>query len=139
MQSVKVKDYMIYQPVTFTPETLLAQAVVRLLDSKQLGAPVIDAEQKLLGYISEQDCLSFMLKGTYHCDDMMTKVSECMRTDVLSADVNDSVLTLAETMTEKKPKVLPVVEDDLVIGIITRREILSALCKHLRSEEKNQL
>jgi CBS domain-containing protein len=138
MQSVKVKDYMIYQPVTFTPETLLAQAVVRLLDSKQLGAPVVDVDLNLLGYISEQDCISFMLKGTYHCD-MMTKVSECMRTDVLSADVNDSVLTLAETMTEPKPKVLPVVEDNRVIGIITRREILSALCQHLSAEEKNQL
>ena len=138
MESVKVKDYMIYQPVTFAPDTLLAQAVTKLLNAKQIGAPVIDLKQNLLGFISEQDCLSFMLKGTYHCD-MMTQVSDCMRKDVLSVHVNDSILEIAETMTAQKPKVLPVVDDDKVVGIITRSEVLSALCKHLSAEEKHAL
>ena len=138
MESIKVKDYMIYQPVTFTPDTLLAQAVIKLLDAKQLGAPVIDMKQKLLGFISEQDCLSFMLKGTYHCD-MMTQVADCMKKDVLSVNMNDSILTIAEDMQPQKPKILPVIDDDKVVGIITRSEILSAICKHLSAEEKNAI
>ncbi|MBL6734352.1 MAG: CBS domain-containing protein [Shewanellaceae bacterium] len=134
MESLKVKDYMIYQPVTFNPETLLAQAATKLLHAKQLGAPVIDNKKQLLGFISEQDCMMIMLKGTYHCD-MMMPVSDCMRKDVLSVGLHDSVLAIAESMTGQKPKVLPVVDDDKVIGIITRSEILTAICTHLNTKD----
>lgn len=139
MESIKVKDYMVYQPTTFKADMALSEAVSLLHKEKQIGAPVVDKDCKLVGFISEQECLSYILKGAYHCD-LMIKVSECMRLDVLSVKENDSILDIAELMTQDKPKILPVMDQDgYLLGIITRKEILAALCKHLNLMEKSQL
>ncbi|MBY5991127.1 CBS domain-containing protein [Ferrimonas balearica] len=131
MESVKVIDYMERHPVKLTPATPLSSAVELLLEKGQLGAPVVDEENRLLGFISEQECLAKLLENSYHCD-LTAKVSDVMRTDVLSVGPEDSVLSLAELMLGQKPKVYPVVEAERVIGIIDRSRVLKAIGTHLK-------
>lgn len=132
MESIKIKDYMTFQPLTLNKDTPLITAVESLFEHECLGAPVIDQQKKLIGFLSEEDCLSVMLKRTYHCD-MMMKVSDCMRTEVLSVDIEANILAVAESMVGQKPKMYPVLDDDKVVGLITRTQILQAICKHLNS------
>ncbi|MBY6017046.1 CBS domain-containing protein [Ferrimonas balearica] len=131
MESVKVIDYMERHPVKLTPDTPLSSAVEMLLSKGQAGAPVVDAESHLLGFISEQDCLAKLLESSYHCD-LTAKVEDVMRTDVLSTTPDDSVLSLAEMMLGQKPKIYPVVESGRVIGIIDRSRVLQAIGTHLK-------
>ncbi|MBY6188654.1 CBS domain-containing protein [Marinobacter hydrocarbonoclasticus] len=131
MESVKVIDYMERHPVKLTPDTPLSSAVELLLNKGQMGAPVVDSEDHLLGFISEQDCLAKLLESSYHCD-LTAIVADVMRTEVLTAQGEDSVLSLAEMMLGQKPKIYPVVEEGKVIGVIDRSRVLKALGTHLK-------
>jgi FOG: CBS domain len=67
MESITVKDYMNKRPVTFSPDMPLSSALEKLLRSQQTGGPVVDANKRLVGFISEQDMLQQLLRDSYHC------------------------------------------------------------------------
>lgn len=133
MHSLKVVDYMNRHPVSFSPEMSIEAAVSVLLQSNQRGGPVVDAQHKLVGFLSEQDCLATMLRDTYHNEQSAT-VGDCMyRGDVVTIDADSSVTDLAQQMTANKPKMYPVVDADRqLIGVITRTDVLRAIDLHLR-------
>ncbi|WP_413111482.1 CBS domain-containing protein [Thaumasiovibrio sp. DFM-14] len=130
MESLKVRDYMHTHPVTFSPDASLSVALDTLLASKQTGGPVVDALGKVIGFISEQDMMHTLLNVGYHCQDTHS-VRDCMRTDVLAASVNESIIDLAGRMVSGKPKLYPVVEGEKLVGLITRRDVLKAISAHL--------
>jgi predicted transcriptional regulator len=133
MESVHIKDYMNHYPVTFSPQMVIEEASFRFLKTKQMGGPVVDANQKLVGFLSESDVLAKMLETIYH-NEHIANVADIMRTDVLAVKPTDSILELGQNMLLNKPKVYPVVDEDgKVIGTICRNDVLMAIDKHLRS------
>ncbi len=134
MESVKVKDHMNHRPVSFKGTETVVEAVEKLLQSKSSGGAVINDERKVIGFLSEQDCLKAMLSSTYHSGEASQCVAEVMHTDPVNVKAYDSVLQLAEDMVNSRPRVYPVVDDDgHLIGSIDRTHILYALDKHLHS------
>ena len=130
MESLKVKDYMNVRPVTFEPKMSLSKALDKLLSSKQIGGPVIDESRKVVGFLSEQDMIHKLLKVGYYCQDTHT-VEECMRAEVLTVSPEDSIIELADTMAGQKPKIYPVVENGHLAGVITRRDVLTAISNQI--------
>ncbi len=127
MTSLCVRDYMNMRPVVFSPEMSLSAALDKLLTSKQIGGPVVDKDHRLVGFLSEQDMIETVLKVGYCCQDSYS-VTDCMSTQVLTANPEDSIMVLAEQMTIKKPKIYPVVSDDgNLVGVISRRDVLFAI------------
>ena len=114
------------RPILLTADMSLAIAVEKLLESNKSGAPVVDSVGKLVGFLSQQDCLSVMLKSSYHCD-MTSTVADCMKSPVLTVAPDDSILELAEQMLGAKPKIYPVLNDGRVIGTINRTNVLKAM------------
>ncbi|MBF8222225.1 MULTISPECIES: CBS domain-containing protein [Halomonadaceae] len=92
------------------------------------GAPVVDDRDHLIGFISEQDVLGKLLESTY-LNDEPPLVKELMRHEVLSVSPNKSITDLAQEMLGTKPKVYPVVEQERLVGIVTRRDILNAILR----------
>ncbi|MDV5169334.1 CBS domain-containing protein [Photobacterium rosenbergii] len=130
MESLKVKDYMNVRPVTFEPKMSLSKALDKLLSAKQIGGPVVDETRKVVGFLSEQDMIHKLLKVGYYCQDTHT-VEECMRADVLTVSPEDSIIELADTMAGQKPKIYPVVENGHLVGVITRRDVLTAISNQI--------
>jgi CBS domain-containing protein len=128
MQSPKVlvRDYM--HPVThfFKQDTSIEEIVKTLTKNRIAGGPVVDADRKLVGFVTEQDCIKQMLNDTYYCDSHDV-ARDIMRKNPLSVKPNDDVLHIAEDMLKKLPKIYPVVEDEKIVGMITRADILKAL------------
>lgn len=137
MESLKVSDHMNQRPVTFTNNMPVAQAVERLLQSKQTGGPVVDAENKVIGFLSEQDCLVQMIESSYYRE-QVAHVKDIMVKDVLAIKPYMSVIELAQKMTTQKPKVYPVVDDDgYLLGTINRSDLLNAIDLQLHDGYKN--
>ncbi|ELJ8838190.1 CBS domain-containing protein [Vibrio parahaemolyticus] len=137
MHSLKVKDYMTLQAVTFTKDMSLTAALNKVMQSVTLGGPVIDENEKVVGFLSEQDLLDKLVKASYHCQDTHT-VQECMHEDVLSVSPEMSVIELADMMKVGKPKMYPVVDDrGKLVGIITRRDVLRAIGMTLNESFKH--
>ena len=130
MESLKVKDYMTLQAVTFTPEMSLSAALQKVLNSRYLGGPVVNERKEVIGFLSGQDLLDKLIKVSYYCQDTHI-VSDCMHSEVLSVTSETSIIQLAEMMQVGKPKVYPVIDDGKLVGIITRRDVLTAIGKNI--------
>lgn len=127
MESIKVKDYMNKRPVTFKVSMSLSTAMDKMLNSHQTGGPVVDENNHVVGFLSEQDLIHKLLRVAYSCQDS-DNVADCMRADVKTVTADNSVIKLAEDMQPTKPKVYPVVdENSRLIGVISRRDILRAI------------
>ena len=135
MKLAKVKEYMKECEVTFDKDMAIALAVERMLATHQSGGPVVDEQLKVIGFLSEQDCLQKMIESSYTGESADT-VESIMQTDTLVLTVDNSIMGLAEQMTLPKPKVYPVVdEDEKLIGIISRRDVLTALDEYFHSAQ----
>lgn len=130
MNSLKVKDYMTLQAVTFTVDMSLSAALNKVIKNVVMGGPVINEKEEVIGFLSEQDLLDKLVKASYHCQDSYT-VGECMHSDVLSVSSDMSIIELADMMKVGKPKMYPVVDNKKLVGVITRRDVLKAVGQSL--------
>jgi len=137
MQSLKVVDYMNRHPVSFKADMPIEAAVELLLQTGQRGGPVVNVDHKLVGFLSEQDCLAAMLRDAYH-NEQGASVADCMyHGDVVTVDANSNITDLAQQMTNNRPKIYPVIDSDKqVIGVITRTDVLRAIDMHLGDNYK---
>ena len=135
MHSLKVVDYMNRHPVSFKADMTIETAVEILLQSNQRGGPVCDEQNRLIGFLSEQDCLASILRDTYHNEQGAT-VADCMyQGDVVTVSADTSITDLAQQMIANQPKIYPVIDaDKQVIGVITRSDVLRAIDIHTHAE-----
>lgn len=133
MDFLKVADHMDRHPVTFDLAMTLEAAVDRLVKSGKIGGPVVNAQQQVIGFLSEQDCLAKMLIDSYH-DQMSANVSDVMRSEVITVSAETSIIELAQLMLKPKPKLYPVVdENQRLVGVISRSDVLKAIDLELHS------
>ncbi|MGF1756298.1 CBS domain-containing protein [Vibrio makurazakiensis] len=130
MESLKVKDYMTHQAVTFTVDMPLSAALDRVMKTDHMGGPVINDKEEVIGFLSEQDLLDKLVKVSYFCQDTHL-VGDCMHPEVLAVSPDVSIIELADMMKVGKPKVYPVVDKKKLVGIITRRDVLRAIGKNI--------
>ncbi|QJT25627.1 CBS domain-containing protein [Aeromonas media] len=123
---LQIRDHMSRLAHSLSPQLGLAEALDRLHQADSSGLPVLDDQKRLIGFLSEQDCIPSLLTGSYHCDSR-TRVEDLMSRTPLFVSPDDSILDLARQMTGAKPKIYPVREGDKVVGIINRRQVMQAL------------
>ncbi|WP_342059876.1 CBS domain-containing protein [Aeromonas sp. OTU364] len=123
---LQIRNHMSRLTHFLSPQLGLAEALDRLHQADASGLPVLDGQKRLIGFLSEQDCIPSLLTGSYHCDSR-TRVEELMSRTPLFVSPDDSILDLARQMTGARPKVYPVLEGGKVIGIINRRQVMQAL------------
>lgn len=126
IEALTVADCMVPAALTVTPETTIPEAVEKMLSAKLIGAPVVDTEHKILGYISEQDCLRYMISDSYYSD-QRELVGDVMKTEVLFVEPEMAIIDLAQLMSTNKPKKYPVCDEGKLIGVINRSHVMKAL------------
>ncbi len=125
MNTVKIKDYMSTQVITFKPEENIIAALRKLVQKGHSGGPVLDNEGNLVGIISEIDCLQEALMDGYYQEvgdrvaDHMTKDLDCVKQD-------DDIIKCADLFNKGRRR-LPVLDGDKLVGIITRKDFARAL------------
>ncbi len=125
IQSIAVKDYMVASLVTFTPTMDVMEAIDVLVKNRISGAPVIDDHGNLVGLLSEKDCMKVAIQAGYY-EELGGRVEEYMTKEVITVESESSVLDLAKMFMEKSPRRYPVVEDNRLVGQISRRDVLRA-------------
>src|SRR3989338_8721804 len=126
LKSIKVRDYMTRHLVTFRSETDLFTAINRLLEHRISGAPVVDSQGHLIGLLSEGDCLRGILSGAYY-ESAGGDVSAYMTTEVETISPEADIIEVSERFLRGRRRRMPVVEDDRLIGQISRSHVLPAV------------
>lgn len=96
---------------------------LELLSSPYSGAPVVDSAGKFLGFISEFDLLAALESGR---DLDQLQAGEIMVQDRKAVQTSTTIADTVRIMKEHHLLVLPVVQDEVVVGSITRRDVLRA-------------
>jgi len=129
VHSVKIKDYMSSNVTTFKPEDSIISALRTLINKGRSGAPVLDNEGKLVGILSEIDCLKEVLMDGYYQEagdrvaNHMTKELDCVNQD-------DDIITCADLFMKGRRR-LPVLNGNKLVGIVTRQDFARALINRI--------
>ncbi|MDF1821166.1 MAG: CBS domain-containing protein [Alcanivoracaceae bacterium] len=125
--SKKVSDVMARHPASIKVGTDITDVVDILLRLKTTGLPVVADNRKVVGFISEQDCLRSLLVSSYHCEGSPV-VEDIMHIDPYTLAAEDNLVDVANLMIMQKPKIYPVVDDSgTLVGLLTRGHVLNAL------------
>lgn len=125
--SLTVKDVMRTRIVSLRPETDLMDAMQLLATHRVSGAPVIDARGNLVGILSERDGLHSVVTGCYLGACGCGPVEDFMSTDVKTVDTGTSLLEVAQLFDRTKYRRFPVLDENHVVGLVTRRDVVGLL------------
>ena len=128
-----VADWMTREVVTVAPDDSVAHAMHLMRDRKIKHLPVLK-DGRLVGVISDRDIKAFApSKATaldvYEINYLLAKakVAEAMTRAAVTAGPDTPVEEAARLMLEKNVGALPVLEGDILVGIISDRDIFRAL------------
>ena len=134
MQSILVSDFMDQNPHAIRDTATVHEVVDSLMKEQITGAPVVDAENHLIGFVSEQDCIKELLNDAFYGQESPS-VTSVMSKNVKTVEPNSSILTIAESMAKQPPSNFPVCEEGKLVGLISRRLMLKALLESSRNAE----
>jgi CBS domain-containing protein len=135
--SVELKDYMLRHPVTARPELTVYEAALRILDHKVSGLVVVDERKALMGMLSELDCLRVILAGVYNDEEFgAALVGDVMAREVEVQHPHDDIVDVATSMLHHKHRRRPVVQDGLLVGQVTCRQILKVVTEGLKDQKR---
>ncbi len=138
-QPTTVRDCMHRQPLTIRPDANLVEAVNIITEHGLTGLTVTDASGAVEGVLSELDCLRGILTAIYNDGDPEhALVSEVMTSTVNACSAQDSIVEVAQSMLETRQRRRPVVEDGVLVGQVSSRNILWALMEHSRRRFREQ-
>lgn len=123
-----VTDYMTQEVITFHPLQSIAEAMDVFLEKRISGAPVMDDDGKIIGILSEIDCLKIMVDEAYHnLPHGKITVMQYMSNNVATVPQSADVLDVASKFLHTHYRRFPVVDHNgKLIGQISRRDILQA-------------
>ncbi|MCF6337070.1 MAG: CBS domain-containing protein [Gammaproteobacteria bacterium] len=124
--SICVRDYMTTSLFTLQESTEILRAVHVLVEKDISGAPVIDENGKLVGILTERDCMRIDLEASYY-EGYGGRVENYMSKKVVSIEPDVSILELAKRFIDAPYRRYPVLENGRLIGLISRRDVMRAL------------
>ena len=118
--------------LTIEPTKKLADAT-RLLAEHAIGALVVTgADRRIVGIVSERDIVQELAAhGPASLDLPLTDV---MTRRVTTCSMNDTVISVMERMTEGRFRHMPVVNGDIVVGIVTIGDVVNYRLQELEYE-----
>ncbi len=118
------RDCMTVNVVTFSPDDDLFGAMAQLLKNHFAAAPVVDGDRKVLGILTEKDCLRCLSNLAYSEDLDAGTVGEFQSPLKESCTPNMDIFGVTNHFLATNFPLLPVIEDDRLVGVISRRDTL---------------
>jgi acetoin utilization protein AcuB len=134
-----VKDYMTRHPIMISPTTSATEAQKLMIESKVRHLPIVGSGKRLLGLVTRErlripptdlgslnvwEISRFLSDLTV--EDVMVKGD-----DLITTGPDTTLEEAAQVMVENKIGCLPVLEEGLVVGIITETDMLVQLSELL--------
>ena len=124
--SPTIEAYMATELVTFAPDDDIIHAMRVLIEKHFSGAPVVDGDGKLVGVISQKDCMAIVYNTAYH-QDIGGQVEQYMHHEVECLDVGTSIFDAADHFLHSNFRRFPVLRDGKLVGQISRHDIIRAI------------
>jgi CBS domain-containing protein len=145
-----VANIMTHDVISVAPETGVAQIAALLSKHRISAVPVIDAGGQIIGMVSEGDLLSpfitanqarrswwldILAEGETLAPDFVQYISmdhhvarDLMTKKVITATEDMPIAQVADLLIKNHIKRVPIIRDGHVTGIVSRADIVRALC-----------
>lgn len=112
--SVKASDPVLETPVSVDAHSPVSD-VLALLGKRAHGTAVVLDKQRVVGIISERDCLEV---------DRFSQAGDVMTTDIVTAGRNQDLMAVFDILSTRHLAVVPVLDGDHLAGVLTRKGVL---------------
>jgi CBS domain-containing protein len=143
------RDVMTSPPITVGPDTSVSEVATLLLERRISAVPVVDPEGRMIGIVSEGDLLrradakterrrsswmELLLDRNVSAADFVkthgNRASDVMTRSVVTVAPDADLADIAALLERKRIKRVPVVENDRIVGIVSRANLLHGLVAH---------
>ena len=125
--TVLVKDIMTSNLVLFTVEQSIHEVMNSFIKNKISGGPVVDDRGKLIGVISEGDCMKEVSDSRYFNMPILDKsVGHFMTKEVETLPASMTLFDAASRFHETSRRRFPVLDNTKLVGQISRKDIVIA-------------
>lgn len=143
------KDIMETNIITVSPDTEIPKAVSTLLDNHINGVPVVNDKEEIVGILCQSDLIFqqkeiplppiftlldsiIPLSSSQKLEDEFKKISaatveQAMVKDPVTVSSDTNVAQIAGLMVEKHFHTIPVVDNNRLVGIIGKEDILKTM------------
>ena len=139
---MQVSDVMTHEVVTVGSETSVKDAAELMVAGGFAALPVLDERGQLVGIVAEADVLRDRLPedpllhvrraGPGSASAPPTLVGEVMTREVRSVEPTADLADVARLIVDESLRSVPVIDEQTLVGILSRRDVLRAL---VRSDE----
>jgi CBS domain-containing protein len=128
--AILVSDYMTKKLVTFSPDQSILEVMEAFAKHHISGGPVLDNNGFLVGIISEADCMKTISESRYFNQPILDKSVERFMTKNVETIPHDmSIFDAAGVFDRHNRRRLPVMKDSILVGQISRKDIVVAALK----------
>jgi CBS domain-containing protein len=144
---MKASDVMTHDVVSVAPDTSVRKIAALLLSKGISAVPVVDGTGAPLGIVSEGDLigrkeaeceerqdwwLTILAEGEAVNRELLAnfnypRASDLMSTPVITVNEETSLRDIADILTSRRIKRVPVVRDGRIVGIVSRADLVRAL------------
>jgi len=124
LKGAEVSGIMTKNPITVPDSGPLPKAARVMLENKITAIPVVDANRKMVGIITTSDIFRFVQAELPELKENLV-VKDYMTSRVVTLDPDDSLLEAHRVMGLERIRSMPVVDDEQLLGIVTRTDLLS--------------
>lgn len=128
MTAYRVGSIMRTDVPTLTPDTPIRRAVALLVEARTAAAAVVGDDGHLAGILTQKDCFRPALHASYY-QEWSGRVSDHMTREVVSVDVEDDVIRVAEMFLTCPHRIFPAQDGASVAGLIDRADVLALLAR----------
>jgi CBS domain-containing protein len=122
--SLAAKDIMQQSVLAATPRASLRDVAIQLVNNQISGMPVAADDGRVIGVITEADIVRALLEGK-RLENL--SASDVMTGPPITVDQNASLEDVMKSLEDNRIVRVPVTNDNALIGIISRRDIMKAI------------
>jgi len=127
-KTLRAQDVMTAHLYTVMADTPIPDAIELLIEHRISGLPVVDAQQRLLGMLTEKDMLRVLYEEPGH----VRTVSDLMTRELRTFQTDDPLEIVADCLMANHFRRVPVLSGDKLVGLISRADLMATILEEAR-------
>jgi len=131
MRVPQVKEWMQPTNLVITPQMDVREAIDQMVEQSVFVAPVVDADDRIVGLLTEKDCLRILAHTAYDNTTKAGEVADYMSKVKITLRPGMDMFQAAQQFLQCNFPTLPVLDEGQLVGRLRRQDMLRCIQAYL--------